>query len=147
MVKPMTKRISVIVACWFALVLSEVSVPAQTEYRLIMHTFQQGSNIMFVAVSESPTGPRGLVRAPNYSRGERAFTVSDAEFDKMWATAMSTEVGKYADGSNQDSISECVTNYVFSVGYVGKSTNYAIPMVKASPAIAALATQFRAYAK
>jgi len=143
----MKTRISVIVACWFALVLSEVSVPAQTEYRLIMHTFQEGSNIVFVAVSESPTGPRGLVRGPNYSRRELAFTVSGAEFDKMWATVMSTEAKKYAGGSNPNRISECVTNYVFSVGYVGRSTNYAIPTVKASPAIVALATQFRAYAK
>jgi hypothetical protein len=112
-----------------------------------MHTFQEGSNIVFVAVADSPTGPRGLVTSPDHSRKEHSFTVSDAEFEKMWTTLMSTDAEKYAGTSNPNRTFDAVSCYVFSAGYGGKGTHYAIPTTKASPPLVALATQFRSYAK
>ena len=137
-------RLLIIVACWFALVLSGGGVQAQAGYRMIMHTFQEGSNIVLVAIAESPTGPRGLVTSPDHSRKERPFTVSNAEFGKMWSTLMLSGATKYAGDLNSNRSFDGVAYYVFSAGYSGKGTNYAVLMMKASFSLVALATQFRA---
>jgi hypothetical protein len=144
---PMTTRVIIVAAFWFALVLSEVGAQAQAGYRMIMHTFQQDSNVVFVAVADSPSGPRGIVTSPDSAQKKRYFTVTNAEFEKMWSTLMSSEVDKYTGESKPNRTFDAMTNYVFSAGYGGKGKNYAVPTIKASPPIVALATQLRAYAK
>jgi hypothetical protein len=113
---------------------------------MMMHSFQEGSNVVFVAIADSPSGPKGLVSSHNPARKERSFTVSRGQFEKMWSTLMSSEAVKY-DGDAKRSMSfDAVSYYVFSAGHRA-STNYAVPTSKASPALVALAEQFRAYAK
>jgi hypothetical protein len=133
-----------------------ISVPrlalAQANDRTLMHTFQQGSRVVYVAIVDLPSGPQGLVTSKDRSRRDQPFTVSQAQFDKMWSTLLSAGVEKYARSAG-DNLPErrfdAVNYYVFSAAEMprGFKKNYAIPNGKAPPSLVALAKQFRGYAK
>jgi hypothetical protein len=140
-------RIPFIVALVLALFLSRGS--AQAGDRTLMHTFQEDSRIVYIAIVNLPSGPQGLVTSEDPSRKERSFTVSQAQFDKMWSTLMSSGAQNYAGDEKSHRKFDAVNYYVFSAAEMpnGWKKNYAIPKSKASPALVALAARFRGYAK
>jgi hypothetical protein len=128
---------------------SATRVQAQTGNRMLMHTFEDGSDLVFVAIVDSPAGPQGIVTSRNPARNDRHFTVSQEQFEEMWSILMSGEASKYAGGGNANRSFDTMNFYVFSAGIMphGTNTNFVIPTNAASPALVALATQFRAFAQ
>src|SRR6266478_8886765 len=121
---------------------------AQRNERTLMHTFQEGSRIVYVTIVDRPPAPVGLVSSEDPSRKERWFMISRPQFDKMWSKLLSARVEKYARyaGDKQPERRFDALNYcVFSAAEMpqGWKKNYAVPNSKAPPALLALATQFR----
>jgi hypothetical protein len=139
----MTTRIFIAVLS----ILAASSAFAQKPTRTLMHTFQDGRTIIFVAVVDQTTAPRGVVRSSDPAR-QRTFTVSHQQFEQMWRTLESGANQKYAEGEGASRTFDAINNLVFSVGYMpnGKKTNYVIPKDRASSPIVALARQLEAYA-
>ncbi len=140
-----------VLAVVVAMSLSSVA-HAQSNQRTLMHTFQEGSRIVYVTIVDRPPTPVGLVSSEDRSRKERWFMVSRSEFDKLWSTLLSAGVEKYAKyaGDKQpERRFDPLTYYVFSAAEIprGWKKNYAVPDSKAPRALVALVKQFRRYAK
>ncbi len=114
--------------------------------RTLMHTFQDGAAIIFVAIVDKTPAPQGVVRSSDPAR-QRTFSVSRQQFEQMWRTLESLPQ-KYAGGEGASRSFDAVSNYIFSVGYMpdGKKTNYVIPKSSAFSPVVALARQLEAYA-
>lgn len=114
-------------------------------YRMIMHSFQKSTNVVFVTIAESTSGPIGLVTSQDPTWKSRSFRISQAEFEKTWSALMLSGAESYA---GQGRTYDMAAYYVFSAGYRrAKPTNYVVSVAKASDALVALAKQFRGYAK
>jgi hypothetical protein len=124
-------------------------VQAQAGDRTLMHTFERDSQIVSVAIVDLPSGPQGIVSLHNPDRMEHPVTVSQAEFDKMWKTLMTSGVERYAGDETSKRTFDAVNYYLFSVSEMpeGKKTNYVIPKSKTAPPLIALADHLRGYAK
>jgi hypothetical protein len=128
-------------------ILAASSTYAQKPTRMLMHTFQNGRALVFVAVIDESPVPRGLVRRAD-SAGQRTFTVSHQQFEQMWRTLQSDAAQKYAGREGVNRTFDAINNYVFSVSYMpnGKKTNYVVP--KGAPnALVSLARQLEGYAR
>ena len=114
--------------------------------RTLMHTFQDGSAIIFVAIVDKTPAPQGVVKSSDPAR-QRTFSVSRQQFEQMWRTLESLPQ-KYAGGEGASRSFDAVSNFIFSVGYMpnGKKTNYVIPKSSAFSPVVALARQLEAYA-
>jgi len=122
------------------------SADAKKPTRMLMHTFQDGSAIIFVAIVDETTAPQGVVRSSDPAR-QRTFSVSRQQFEQMWRTLESVPQ-KYAGGEGASRTFDAASNFIFSVGYMpnGKKTNYVIPKNSAFSPVVALARQLEAYA-
>lgn len=145
----MSRSLAILAALAF---LSPRFIVAQSGDRTLMHTFQKDSHIVYVAIFDLPTGPQGLITFEGGAPKERPFTVSRAQFEKMWSTLTSAgaeEYAKYAGDQKADRTYDAVNYYVFSAALMphGWKKNYAIPSSKAPSALVDLAKQFRAFAK
>jgi hypothetical protein len=114
--------------------------------RTLMHTFQDGPAIIFVAIVDKTPAAQGVVRSSDPAR-QRTFSVSRQQFEQMWRTLESLPQ-KYAGGEGASRSFDAVSNFIFSVGYMpnGKKTNYVIPKSSAFSPVVALARQLEAYA-
>jgi hypothetical protein len=126
--------------------IMEASAGAKKPARMLMHTFQDGSAIIFVAIVDDTPAARGVVRASDPSR-QRTFTVSRQHFDEMWRTLESVPQ-KYAGGEGASRTFDAASNLIFSTGYMpdGKKIIYVIPKNSAFQPLVALARQLEAYA-
>ena len=113
---------------------------------MLMHTFQDRSAIIFVAIVDQTPAPQGVVRASDPSR-QRTFSVSHQQFEQMWRTLKAVPQ-KYAGGEGASRTFDAVSNFIFSTGYMpnGKKINYVIPKNSAFSPVVALARQLEAYA-
>ena len=140
-----------LLALLVAMGLSRIA-DAQGNERTLMHTFQEGSRVVYVTIVDRAPESVGLISLEDQSRKERWFMVSRPQFDKMWSTLRSAGVEKYAKSAG-DKLPErkfdAVNYYVFSAAEMphGFKKNYAIPSDKAPPSLVALAKQLRGYAK
>jgi hypothetical protein len=127
-------------------ILGANSTDAKKPDRMLMHTFQDGSAIIFVAIIDQTPAPQGVVRSNDPAR-RRIFSVSRQQFEQMWRTLESLPQ-KYAGGEGASRTFDAASNFIFSVGYMpnGKKTNYVIPKDSAFSPVVALARQLEAYA-
>ena len=141
----MTSR--TIFACLAFVVLGSTTL-AQKTTRMLMHTFQDGSTLIHVAVVDMSPTARGVITSPNAPARQRVFTVSHQQFEQMWRTLQSSGAEKYAGGEGASRTFDAQNYYVFSVGYMpnGKKTNYVVPKPRASSSLISLARQLEAYA-
>jgi hypothetical protein len=132
--------------CLFVLWLPVQSIDAQppiTNRRLIYEFSKPGFAAVTVTIIDYPSGPKGFVIAVSDKRvkTQRSFTVSKLQFNKVWATFISSGADKYplpyAQWLDGDS------NYLFMAG----KQSYLVPKKEASQAVVSVATQLRAYAK
>jgi hypothetical protein len=128
---------------------SATRVQAQAGNRMLMHSFEDDADLVFVAIVDSAAGPEGIVTSRNSVRKERHFTISQEQFEEMWSILMSGEAGKYAGEGNANRSFDTANFYVFSAGIMphGTNANFVIPTNAASPALVALAKRLRAYAQ
>jgi hypothetical protein len=127
-------------------ILAASSAYAKKPTRVLMHTFQDGSAIIIVAIVDQPTAPQGIVRSSDPAR-QRKFIVARQQFEQMWRTLESVPQ-KYAGREGSSRTFDAVSNFVFSAGYMpnGKKINYVIPKNSAFSPVVALARQVEAYA-
>jgi hypothetical protein len=145
-VRSMTR--GVVLAVIAATSLSHIA-RAQAGERTLMHTFQEGSRIVYVTIVDRSSGPLGLVSSEDPSSKERWFTISRSQFNDMRRTLMSSGAQKYAGDEKSDRRFDAVNYYVFSAAEMPHDwkKNYAVPSDNASRTLIALAKQFRGYAK
>ena len=126
---------------------------ANAQTRMVMHTFQNGRALIFVAVIDRSPAPHGVVRiyasGPQGSFTSSQFTVSHQQFEQMWTTLQSSLAKKYAVAKVRLGHSTAINNYVFTVGYKpkGTKTHYVVPKDRASNSLASLARQLEGYAR
>jgi hypothetical protein len=128
-------------------ILASSSAATKKPTRMLMHTFQDGPAIIFVAIVDQTSAPQGMVRASD-PRRRRTFTVSHQQFEQMWRTLESLPQ-KYAGGEGASRTFDAESNFIFSTGYMpnGKKINYVIPKNSAFSPVVALARQLEAYAR
>jgi hypothetical protein len=147
----MTARTAVVLTVCL-LVSLKTPLDAQAGNRTLMHTFEEDSRVIAVAISDLPAGPQGVVMSESSASEKRFFAVSKAQFESMWTTLMSSDMNQYArDEKSVNLITGLVGyggHYLFSVHMAdGTKKYYAVPRDKASPHLAELAAQLRAYAR
>jgi len=76
------KRFTIFLAVLIILAASRAGAKAT---RTLMHTFQDGSVIVLVAIVDKAPAPRGVVRSSDPAR-QRTFSVSRQQFEQMWRT-------------------------------------------------------------
>jgi hypothetical protein len=142
-VRPM-QRLLIFLGVLSILIASRANANEPT--RMLMHTFQDGSAIIFVAIVDQTPAPRGVVRASVPSR-QRTFTISHQQFEQMWRTLESVP-RKYAGGEGASRTFDAASSFIFSTGYMpnGKKINYVIPKNSALSPVVAMARQLEAYA-
>lgn len=106
--------------------------------------FKPGFATITVSIIDYPTGPKGFVMAVSDKRVQtnRSFVVSELQFNKMWATFVSSGADKYASAQDSPWL-DGANYYLFVVG----NQSYTVPKKEASKALVSVATQLRAYAK
>jgi len=166
---------------WASALVASTNVFAQGQQtRALTYFFQKGARIIHVSVFDSPFDTSGSVtsedptrkeHAPDRYHTERQFSVSRAEFSKMWSTIMARNAQKFALAKNDERWFDYVHNYAFSTAEAplavqkhyadravaafaalgqllsGSTRNYVVPKDKAPAAIATLATELGGYAK
>jgi hypothetical protein len=126
-------------------ILAATAADAKNPTRALMHTFQDGPTIIFVAIVDHAPAPQGVVKSSDPAR-RRTFSVSRQQFEQMWRTLESVPQ-KYAGSEGASRSFDAASNFIFSVGYMpnGKKTNYIIPKSSAFSPVVALARQLEAY--
>lgn len=116
-----------------------------TKYRLIYMFNKPGFVMITVAIGEYESGARGTVEKMGFDRKRHRhlFSVSKAQFDKMWATLTSSGAEKYAGPEATGGFVDSANYYMFSTG----KQFCVVPKGKASPDLASLAAKLEAYAK
>ena len=136
-------------AIFFALLSMVVATTADAKEptRALMHTFQDGSALIVVAIVDHAPAPQGVVKSADPAR-QRTFSVSRQQFEQMWRTLESLPQ-KYAGSGGASRSFDAASNFIFSMGYMpnGKKTNYVIPKSSAFSPLVALARQLEAYAR
>jgi hypothetical protein len=117
-----------------------------------MHTFEKDSRVVSVGISDLPSGPQGVVMSEDSTSEKRFFAVSKAQFESMWTTLMSSDMNQYARDEKSVNLMTALVgyaaHYVFSVHMAdGTKKHYVVAKDKASPRLAELAAQLRAYAR
>jgi hypothetical protein len=142
----MNTRTFIITISWSLLALNQANLHAQSVYRTLTYTFQQGSTLTSVSIVELSSGPQGVIMA---GERKRPFTVFKAEFEKIWSAFISSGAEKYTVDESSPRKFDSVNYYVFSATYMpdSRKRTHVVPKKKASVALISLAGQLRAYAK
>ena len=130
-----------------ALLVVGITARAQNSTRMLMYTFQDGTNLIQVGLIDTPAAPRGFVLCPTSPRRQKGVRVSRQQFDQAWRALQSSGAEKFAGAANRTF--DATKNYVFYVAHMpaGSKTTYVVPKNRASGALVSLARQFEAYAR
>jgi len=71
-------------------VAAQMTFAAKAELRSVLYSYDQSGTVIFVTVSDSGNGPKGQISAVRLYVGgpplRKNFTMSQAEFEKVWST-------------------------------------------------------------
>ena len=132
-------------SCWLAGASMPMIAYGKSEGRSLSYTFQRSRTLVVtVVIDESSSRPRGeivVVQFMDASQKRIPFSMSQAQFDKVWSLFTSSGVDKYPMEHARHTI-DLAYYYVFSAG----NQKYAVPRKRASPDATMLASRMQAYA-
>jgi len=135
--------LTVMVGLWCQHTADGKVTPAAAAHRIVVYAYNDFVWSKTVRLTETDAGAKGEVVAVRYSPsssiGPGFFTLSKAEFERIWSTLNAPGVEKRVVSGSQVDLN---TEYLFQAG---KQT-YAVRKTSSAPAVSALAGRLRNHA-